>query len=186
MGEPEHDLLQVLVADHQEVAQLLADVDQLPLGDPTRIQRIEQVTIALVAQAAAKEQYLYPILRERMPEGDRTTDRAFAEHAEIERILQSLQEIRPSHPEHGETLRALQLAVAVHLRREEVEVYPRLAALLDPEECQELGRRMRFAEATGPTRPHPSVPHRPPWNRIAATGIGILDRIRDLATGRAR
>ncbi|MCV2457821.1 hemerythrin domain-containing protein, partial [Streptomyces sp. ICN988] len=42
----------------------------------------------------------------------------------------------------------------------------------------------RQAKKTAPTRPHPSAPNTPPANKLLAPGAGMVDRARDLLTGR--
>jgi hypothetical protein len=40
------------------------------------------------------------------------------------------------------------------------------------------------AKEAAPTRPHPSTPVTPPWNKVVDPTIGLLDRARDTISGR--
>ncbi|GLY75090.1 hypothetical protein [Actinoallomurus iriomotensis] len=50
----------------------------------------------------------------------------------------------------------------------------------------ELGRRLRQAESTAPTRPRPGAPDRAPALALAAPFAAFYDRIRDRLRGRPR
>uniref|UniRef100_UPI002F90FA37 hypothetical protein n=1 Tax=Streptomyces sp. NBC_01592 TaxID=2975889 RepID=UPI002F90FA37 len=64
--------------------------------------------------------------------------------------------------------------------RREHELFPKLAATLPPETLDELGRLVRRARQTAPTRPHPSLPHAPPAHGLLVPGAGLVERVRDL------
>jgi hypothetical protein len=50
----------------------------------------------------------------------------------------------------------------------------------------ELGEKVRSAKKTAPTRPHPGAPDTPAALKILAPGAGLVDRARDLVTGRGK
>lgn len=57
---------------------------------------------------------------------------------------------------------------------------------MHPEALNELGDKVRTAKKTAPTRPHPSAPDTPPGNKLLGPGVGLMDRARDLLTGRGK
>jgi hypothetical protein len=48
----------------------------------------------------------------------------------------------------------------------------------DHRQVEELMKR-------APTRPHPSAPDHPPFNKLLAPGAGLVDRVRDTLSGRS-
>ena len=54
------------------------------------------------------------------------------------------------------------------------------------DELQRLGKIVGALKKVGPTHPHPKVPDHPPLNALLGPGAGIVDRVRDLLTGRAK
>ncbi|MBT3154973.1 hypothetical protein HTV45_29565 [Streptomyces sp. CHD11] len=52
--------------------------------------------------------------------------------------------------------------------------------------AEELGEKVRMAKETAPTRPHPAATDTPPANKLLAPGAGMVDRLRDMLTGRGR
>lgn len=41
-----------------------------------------------------------------------------------------------------------------------------------------------IAKKPAPTRPHPAAPDKPPANKLLGPGAGLVDRARDMLTGR--
>jgi hypothetical protein len=48
----------------------------------------------------------------------------------------------------------------------------------------ELGEKFEKAKKMAPTRPHPMAPDHPPANKILGPGAGLIDRMRDVLSGR--
>ena len=71
-----------------------------------------------------------------------------------------------------------------HVEDEESDLLPRLRDACDGPELTELGKKFERAKKAAPTRPHPSAPDKPPANKILAPGVGLIDRMRDVLTGR--
>jgi hypothetical protein len=44
--------------------------------------------------------------------------------------------------------------------------------------------RRHVAEEAAPTRPHPGTPSAPPWNKIVDPAVAVVDKLRDVVTGR--
>jgi hemerythrin superfamily protein len=133
----------------------------------------------------AEEEYLYPATRKALPDGDRLADHEIAEHAEAERTMKTLEPLDAADPAFDRTLGTLMTAIRHHVQEEENDLFPRLRSACTADELRELGRKVERAKKIAPTRPHPSAPDTPPWNKILAPGAGLVDRVRDALTGRA-
>ena len=70
------------------------------------------------------------------------------------------------------------------MRRIDEEILPALARALDESDLVRLGNRVEIAEEAAPTRPHPQAPAAPPWNRVVEPALGVIDKMRDVASGR--
>ncbi|MGW3246284.1 hemerythrin domain-containing protein [Streptomyces sp. NPDC001070] len=175
-----------LTADHREVEEHFARLRALPAGDRERKTVLDAVTIELVRHSVAEEMYLYPAVRERVPGGDALADKEIREHADVERTLKDLEHLGVDDPRFDDLVRTLITDVTEHLREEEQRLFPSLAQEYSSQELYELGERVRRAKKIAPTRPHPGVPDTPPANKFLALGAGLVDRVRDFATGRGR
>ncbi|GGO90339.1 hemerythrin domain-containing protein [Wenjunlia tyrosinilytica] len=180
------NVIEELTADHREVEELFARIEIQPVGDKRRRELVDELTIELVRHSVAEEQYLYPAVREHLEGGDALADKEIEDHAKAERMLKDL-EGREADDERFDSLVALlKFEVTDHVRDEEGRLFPMLASACGPQVLDELGDKVRKAKRTAPTRPHPAAPDTPPANRLLGPGVGLVDRARDMITGRGR
>ncbi|GAA4586674.1 hypothetical protein GCM10023107_03380 [Actinoplanes octamycinicus] len=122
---------------------------------------------------SAEEQYLYPAIREAVPDGDRIADRELAED-------RALLELMRDDTARDELTRAIHR----HVEADETELFPLLEQMVPADDMIRLGNRVETAEEAAPTRPHPHTPATPPWNKVVDPLLGAIDKLRDVATGR--
>ncbi|MEU4656034.1 hemerythrin domain-containing protein [Streptomyces sp. NPDC023723] len=180
------DVIAELTTDHREVEDLFGRIEALPPGDKQRKTYADQVTIELVRHSVAEEAYLYPAVRQFLPDGDEIADKEIEDHAEAERTMKELEGAEPGGAEFDRLITALMTEIRSHLRDEEDNLFPRLRTAASEDELIKLGDKVRQAKKTAPTRPHPSAPDTPPANKLLAPGVGMVDRVRDALTGRGK
>ncbi|WP_214412297.1 hemerythrin domain-containing protein [Sphaerisporangium fuscum] len=182
------DVITVLTTDHREVEQMFAELEKLRgTGEEERRRDlVEKVVTELVKHSVAEEAYLYPAARRFLPEGDRLADREIAEHAEAERLMKELERTDTTDPAFDHLLDRFMAAIREHVHEEESELFPELVKYADAEELHSLGKKVRAMKKIAPTRPHPAAPDSPPANKLIAPGAGLVDRVRDLLSGRAK
>ncbi|OLB78401.1 MAG: hypothetical protein AUI14_13350 [Actinobacteria bacterium 13_2_20CM_2_71_6] len=177
-------VLDVLGAEHRALASLCGRVAGSrspgraagPAGRPAPV-IVSALGAMLSGHLSAEEQSLYPTVRAVLPDGAELADAEIAADAAIQYALREV--ASGADPSIVEPL------LRKHIRRCEDELLPRLSAALDETELVRLGNRVVIAEEAAPTRPHPGTPFRPPWNKLVEPVVGVLDKVRDVATGRA-
>ncbi|WP_330237661.1 hemerythrin domain-containing protein [Streptomyces sp. NBC_00525] len=175
-----------LTTDHREVDELFARIEAQPVGDEQRRKLADELTIELVRHSVAEEMHLYPAVRRFVDDGDDMADKELEDHAAVERHLKELEGLSADDPQFDHLVAKLKLEVGEHVRDEENRLFPLLAAACSPEALDELGEKVRTAKKTAPTRPHPSAPDSPTGLKILGPGAGLVDRARDLLSGRGR
>lgn len=125
-------------------------------------------------------------MREHVAGGNALADKELADHADVEKLLKELEGTREDEPRFTELCRLLATEVLTHVADEEERLFPALAQYCGADMLDELGDKVRSAKRTAPTRPHPSAPDTPPANKLLAPGVGLVDRARDLVTGRGK
>ncbi|MFC9758971.1 hemerythrin domain-containing protein [Streptomyces sp. NPDC056921] len=175
-----------LTTDHREVDELFAKIDAQPVGDKQRRKLVDELTIEWVRHSVAEEMYLYPAVRKHVADGDAIADKELSDHAQVEQHLKDLEGMTADDPQFDPLVAQLMLEVRGHVRDEEGRLFPLLTAACTPEALDELGDKVRAAKKMAPTRPHPSAPDTPPGNRLLGPGVGLVDRARDLLTGRGK
>ncbi|MGV9304223.1 hemerythrin domain-containing protein [Nonomuraea sp. NPDC004354] len=183
----DNDVIAVLTHDHREVERMFTELEQLGTADVDRRQTLtEKVIIELVRHSVAEEAYLYPAVRDLLPDGDQLADRELAEHAQAEETMKQLERTDADEAGHAELLARLMAEIRDHVAEEEGELFPRLRSAADTEQLAELGRKVEAIKKMAPTRPHPSAPDTPPGNKIMGPLTGLIDRMRDTLSGRGK
>ncbi|MBX9392109.1 hemerythrin domain-containing protein [Streptomyces sp. TRM72054] len=180
------NVIDELVTDHREVEELFGRIEALPPGEKDRKLHADQVTMELVRHSVAEEAYLYPAVREHVPNGDALADKEIDDHSKAEQIMKDLESCDADDPEFDRLIGMLMSEIRAHVADEEENLFPKLRAACSPQALDELGDKVRQAKMMAPTRPHPSAPDKPPLNKLLAPGAGLVDRVRDALTGRGK
>lgn len=180
-----HDVIAVLIEDHREVEQMFSDLES-GTGDAEHRRQMANAVIAeLVRHSVAEEEYLYPVTRDVLPDGDHIADEEIREHAGAERTMKEIEGVDATDARFDELLGSLMAEIRHHIAEEENMLFPRLREACSSERLMELGRKVEMAKKMAPTRPHPSAPDTPPWDKLLGPGVGLIDRVRDALSGRA-
>ncbi|MEU1628627.1 hemerythrin domain-containing protein [Streptomyces sp. NPDC020096] len=180
------DVISELTADHRGVQRLFDDIRSSSPGSAKRKELVDQVTQELVRHTVAEKEYLYPAVRHHVTDGERLAGKEVADLAEIEKTLQALISKAPDEQDFTRLLLRLITQVTDHVLIEEQTVYPKLRAACSAETLRELGQKVRRAKKIAPTQPHPHLPDTPQAAKLVSPGVGLIDRIRDLAPRRGK
>ncbi|MDQ1050750.1 hemerythrin domain-containing protein [Streptomyces sp. V4I2] len=180
------NVIDELVTDHREVEDIFGRIEALPSGDKDRKVYAEQATMELVRHSVAEEEYLYPAVREHLVNGNTMADKEIEDHSRAEQIMKDLEGCAAEDPEFDRLVGMLMTEIRSHIADEEQNLFPQLRAACPPEALDGLGDKVRMAKKMAPTRPHPSAPDTPPANKLLAPGAGLVDRLRDVLTGRGK
>ncbi|THV42798.1 hemerythrin domain-containing protein [Glycomyces buryatensis] len=178
-AEDNTDLVDVILKDHRVIEAVFRELERHKGQADGRKELADHIIAVLVRHAVVEEQYMYPIARERLDDGDEVADHAIQAHGEAEAVMKRLEGLGPDSPEFEELLAELIEDIRHHVSEEESDLLPRLRRSLTQGELDNLGAKVLIAKEHAPTRPHPHAPHKPPANMIVDPGLGLIDRIRD-------
>jgi hemerythrin superfamily protein len=187
MAEQQRDVIEVLEHDHREVEQMFDELETLrgASSDEDKSRRktlTEQVTIELVRHSVAEEVLVYPKVEGKV--GKDEVEHAREEHASAEETLQRLEKLDADDPAFDDELATLMSEIRHHIEDEEGEMFKHMRENIDADELRKLGGRVEAFKKVAPTRPHPNVPNEALPRTAAGPAASLLDRMRDLATGR--
>src|SRR3712207_1343763 len=183
----QRDVIEVLEHDHREVEQMFSELESLR-GASTeeeksrRKELTDQVTIELVRHSVAEEVLVYPQVADKVSAEE--VEHAREEHAEAEETLKRLEKLDADDPGFDDELATLMGEIRHHIEDEEGEMFAHMREVIDEDELRKLGGRVEAFKKVAPTRPHPNVPNKPLPRMAAGPAASMLDRMRDLATGR--
>jgi hemerythrin superfamily protein len=187
MAEQQRDVIEILEHDHREVEQMFSELESLR-GASTEEDRsrrkelTEQVTIELVRHSVAEEVLVYPRVEDKV--GEEEVEHAREEHAEAEETLQRLEKLDADSPDFDDELATLMKEIRHHIEDEEGEMFAHMRQRIDADELRSLGEQVEAFKKVAPTRPHPNVPNTAGARLAAGPAASLIDRMRDLATGR--
>jgi len=187
VADEQRDLIEVFEHDHREVEEMFAELESLrgATEEEARARRkavAEQVTIELVRHSVAEEVLVYPQVDKQVSTEE--AERARKEHAEAEDTLQRLERLDADDPAFDDTLATLMREIRRHIAEEEGQTFAHMRQVIGADELRRLGARVEAFKKVAPTRPHPNVPNEPLPRMAAGPAASLLDRMRDLATGR--
>jgi hypothetical protein len=177
-------VVEVLAEEHRRLGALCARLTDADAPEQRRREIAQVVTASLSRHLSAEEQYLYPAVRAAVPDGDRLADREVAEDHAILLTLRELSATPPADPEFGRLADAVATQLRRHAEAAAAELLPLLGEMASTEELVRLGNRVETAQEAAPTRPHPSTPTTPPWNKVVDPALGVVDKLRDAVSGR--
>ena len=179
----QQDVVDVLTTDHRQVIEL---VEQIPAADPERRRDMADTIIAeLMRHSVAEEMYVYPAMREHLPDGEAAVQHDIEEHQELEEAMKGLEGLDSADPKFLEVLGQLEAVLRDHVQDEETEQFPQLRQRIPHEQLVELAGKVEAAKKVAPTRPHPGAPHSEVFHKMVGPGVGMVDRLRDKLTGRS-
>ncbi|HYZ52436.1 MAG TPA: hemerythrin domain-containing protein [Streptosporangiaceae bacterium] len=188
------DVFAVLSHDHDEVQQMLAELESGPTKatgatEPQLAERKKLTTRLIIEESkheAVEEEYFWPIVRKILPDGDQLADEATNQEQEGKVVLDKLDKLDASDSEFEELLAKFIAAGRDHIAYEEMRVWPGLRGVLSAADANELGDKLMKGKDIAPTRPHPNTPPRPGILKAVGPAAAVADRLRDAVTGRGR
>jgi hemerythrin superfamily protein len=186
MGE-QRDVIEILEQDHREVEEMFRELESLRGASTSedqarRKELAEQVTIELVRHSVAEEVLVYPEVESKVSAEE--AEHAREEHAEAEETLARLEKLDADDPSFDAELEKLMAEIRHHIEDEEGEMFAHMREVIDADELRRLGDRVESFKKVAPTRPHPNVPNEALPRIAAGPAASLIDRMRDLATGR--
>ena len=179
------DVITLLEHDHREVEEMFTEFEQA--ADPKDRRAIaDKIIIELVRHSEAEEQAVYPMMRKQIEDGKRLVEHEIDEHSKAEQMMKQLDGMDPGNPEFAVLMTQLMGAIREHIAEEEGTAFPKFRQSVSEDELEKLGKAVEALKKIVPTHPHPMAPDHPPFNALLAPGAALVDRVRDMLTGRGK
>jgi iron-sulfur cluster repair protein YtfE (RIC family) len=177
------DLFTLLGADHDRILALssrLTGGSSVPSVPPRERKAIaDQMMAELSRHEVAEEMLIWPLVRERVDDGDQISQIALNQEQTGKRALSELAHTSPGSEEFDTLVHTVAAQLREHISYEQNIVWPKLRLRLTDEEARQLGTAIERAERRAPSRPHPHVPPNPGLLRKMAPAAAVLDRVRN-------
>jgi hemerythrin superfamily protein len=177
------DVVDELMTDHREALELLDRIASTTDPDERR-ELADTVISEVVRHAIAEEMYVYPALREHVPNGEQAVKHDNQEHQQLEEVMKRLEAVQPTDPQFDALVGEMTDKLRHHAHDEETEQFPLLRERVPRDELVKLRDKVDTAKKLAPTRPHPGAPHSALFHKLVGPGVGLVDRLRDKLTNR--
>jgi hypothetical protein len=186
------DVFEVLRRDHDEIKAKLARLESGPIlasGASEAELRLrknlaDELIIDESRHEAVEEEHFWPVVRERLAEGQRLADQAITQEQQGKRVLNRLGKLGPAASEFDALLIQFVRDGRAHMAFEETQVWGPLRQTLSTQEAAGLGAMIERAKPVSPTRPHPHAPADPAVLTTAGPVVAAVDMARDILTRR--
>lgn len=175
--------IELIKNDHRQVERLFADFEAGPADRRQGI--LAEIIRELSIHSAIEEAYLYPRIRTEASNGEAYVEESEKEHQRVKEELGRLDgKLDKAHTKEVEAqVETLKKNVMHHVQEEETEVLPAFEQSASKTELDEIGRELKAAKDSAPTRPHPNQPSA---TALTTWANGVVDRARDAVGGRRR
>ena len=140
---PEGDILDTLKKEHQEVKELLSELDDATNAS-TRRSLVRKIKMALVPHTEAEQKVLYKAIVELTDDTDAQVDgyEGYVEHQRAADTLKELEAITDAgSPKHQATAKVLKELVTHHIKEEESNVWSDAKEHFSTEDRAEMNAR---------------------------------------------
>jgi hemerythrin superfamily protein len=121
------DALQLLKADHKEVADLVGKFESGRISTDRKVAIAKQICMALTVHAQIEEEIFYPAARETVRGGDDLLDEAAVEHESIKELIAAIENASPDDDDLFEArVKVLGEYVKHHVKEEEGQIFPKV------------------------------------------------------------
>ena len=177
------DVTVILATDHREFLSLIAAIRVAPAATEKR-DLTDTLIAELVRHAVAEEMYVYPAMKEHLPDGKEAVEHDTKEHKELEVTMKKMESADTEDAAYLDIVGELEEILRDHIDDEENEQFPKLRQHIPAADLLELGTKVEEAKKAAPTRPHPLAPNNALFHKLVGPGVGFVDRLRDHITHR--
>jgi hemerythrin superfamily protein len=180
----EPDVVDELTSDHHQALELLDRIGATQ-DQQQRRDLADTVIGEVVRHSVAEEMYVYPAMRDHIPDGKDLVEHDADEHKDLEGVMKRLESTDTTEAGFDDLVREMTDKLRHHAQDEEERQFPRLREQLPRETLVELRQKVDRAKQLAPTRPHPNAPNAELFHKLAGPGVGMVDRMRDKLTSRS-
>jgi hemerythrin superfamily protein len=134
------NILELLKADHQKVAELFAKVEETE-SEKQHQQLFEKIKTELEMHTHIEETILYPVLEEHEELKDMVME-AYEEHRQVKTLIREISALVDGSEKFDAKLKVMGENIEHHVGEEEKEMFPRVAWLISHHKLEHLGEEM--------------------------------------------
>ncbi|KAK7691560.1 hypothetical protein QCA50_004959 [Cerrena zonata] len=175
-------LFQAIKEDHEEMYEYHDQYKRArEKGDVEAQTRwINQLRWEIARHAVGEEIVVYPLMEKHLGEkGKKLADHDREEHTRVKEDLYKLEGMQVSSAEFHELLTRMMADLHHHNDDEEIDDLPLLEPVIGETASKEAAQSFKQTKKFVPTRAHPSVPNKPPFETLVGFLAAPIDKLKD-------
>ena len=145
------DVIDFLIRQHKQIESLFEQT--LSTSGKQRETAFLELRRLLAVHETAEEKVVHPVAKRKLPDGDKIVEARLKEEREAKTVLAELEKLDVDTEQFTRQLCELRDAVIDHAEHEEQDEFAKLEQDLSSDELERMGRAVKLAESTAPTRP---------------------------------
>ncbi|ODM20725.1 hypothetical protein SI65_03778 [Aspergillus cristatus] len=172
-------ILDTIKGDHQEIESVYNRLKQA--SDPEELTAYQnKLTWEIARHAVGEELVVLPAIEKYVRDGRDVADKDLHEHRVIKEQLSKFQDMSSSDSEFLPTAQALMSQVLKNHIGETTNDLVKLDGAITRDESNRLSRSFNRTKMFVPTRAHPSIPDRPPFETALGLMTAPVDQLMDV------
>jgi len=140
-----------------------------------------ELVYEIARHSIAEEVVMYPVIREKFPDGEKWFQTLTSEHHDVKQNLYDAANVDMNANDFKDKVRIVMDLLVKHIQKEEKELLPLLNKYISEDNLVSMGNSFSRRKFIVPTRPHTMVPEDPPTlNSILGMLTAPIDKFRDL------
>ncbi|KAI0646256.1 hypothetical protein C8Q79DRAFT_1000639 [Trametes meyenii] len=139
-----------------------------------------QLTWEIARHAVGEEIVVYPLMEKHLGDkGRELADHDREEHQEVKEKLFKLETLKPRSEEYHVLLTTVMESLHHHNDDEEIKDLPMLEPVIGEDASKEAAKSFKKTKKLVPTRTHPSIPNKPPFETLLGLLEAPIDKVKD-------
>ncbi|PVG01603.1 hypothetical protein CPB86DRAFT_727372, partial [Serendipita vermifera] len=175
-------LTEAIKEDHQEMYEYYDEYLRARNNSDVDAQArwARQLTWEVARHAVGEEIVVYPLMEKHMgAKGKELADEDRTQHQVVKKLLYHLESLKADQQEYHDTMKQVMDHLKPHNDSEEVNDLPVLEPLLGAEGSKAAAASFSRTKKFVPTRAHPSIPNKPPYETFLGFLAAPIDKLKD-------
>lgn len=172
---PDGDVIKVLLEQHAQIHDLIERV--MSGAGEAKKEAFDSLRALLAVHETAEEMVLRPVSSK--VAGEDVAQGRNEEEKEANEVLAALEKMDVTSADFDQQFAKFATAVDKHAEAEEAGEFPAILDQCSEDERRSMGTKIKAAEATAPTHPHPSVEPSSTGQKVVGPFAALVDRAKD-------
>ncbi|KAL7284232.1 hypothetical protein ACG7TL_001514 [Trametes sanguinea] len=139
-----------------------------------------QLTWEIARHAVGEEIVVYPLMEKHLGDkGRELADHDRKEHQSVKERLYKLESLQPGSEEYDQLMTVIMDSLHHHNDDEEIKDLPLLEPAIGEQASKEAAQSFKKTKKLVPTRAHPAIPNKPPFETLLGLLEAPIDKIKD-------